>query len=82
MKIAEAGNGRGNQEYADYLQSDRWRKLRRAVQQRAVGGRCEACFRRPGSQLAHLSYDRIFRELPYDVLWVCARCHRTIDEKG
>ena len=71
-----------NREYEEYRRSPRWEKLRRVVQLRAVGGRCEVCLRRQGTEVAHLSYDRIFRELPYDVLWVCARCHRAIDDRG
>ena len=68
----------GNQEYKDYLLSQRWRKLRRAVMLRAKG-KCEICRRWDGTECAHLTYERIFHEHLEDVLWVCKGCHRELD---
>ena len=70
-----------NPEYTAYRESERWKKLRRAAMLRAKG-KCEICFRRDGTELAHLTYERIFNERLTDVLWVCRGCHRNLDERG
>ena len=67
-------------QYAEYRDSDRWQKLRKAVELRAKG-KCEICQRRDGNQLAHLGYDRIFAERLIDLLWVCWPCHKEMDDK-
>src|SRR2546430_16166607 len=67
-----------NYEYLRYLQSQRWRTLARAVRMRAKG-KCEICQRANGEECAHLTYDRIFNELMTDLLWVCKKCHRELD---
>lgn len=69
----------GNQEYQDYLQSQRWRTLRTAAMLRAKG-RCEICRRARGREAAHLTYDRVFYEPLDDVLWLCRRCHLELDQ--
>lgn len=69
----------GNREYLDYLQSQRWRTLARAARLRAKG-RCEVCRRAPGAEAAHLTYERIFNEPLCDILWLCRRCHRDLDQ--
>jgi len=68
----------GNPEYDAYRKTDRWRKLRIAVQMRAKG-KCEICHRRDGEELAHLTYERFFREPMEDMLWLCVPCHRKLD---
>lgn len=68
-----------NQEYINYLQSQRWRTLARAVKLRAKG-KCEICRRADGVECAHLTYDRIFNEPLSDLLWLCRRCHRDLDQ--
>lgn len=67
-----------NADYARYLQSQRWRTLVRAVRMRAKG-KCEICLRSEGDECAHLTYERIFNERMTDLLWVCKRCHRALD---
>ena len=74
-----AGKSPSNPEYEAYLQSARWRKLRRAVRMRAKG-KCEICRRWAGVECAHLTYERIFHEPMEDLLWVCKKCHRELDE--
>jgi 5-methylcytosine-specific restriction endonuclease McrA len=69
-----------NPEYTEYRQSERWAMLRRAVMLRARG-RCQICRRRPGAELAHLTYDHIFQEQMEDLLWLCRPCHRELDEE-
>jgi hypothetical protein len=66
-------------EYERYLQSPRWRTLARAVQMRAKG-KCEICRRAYGVECAHLTYERIFHEPIDDLLWVCKKCHRELDD--
>ena len=53
-------------EYAHYLQSQRWRTLARAVRMRAKG-KCEICLRWDGEECAHLTYERVFNERMTDV---------------
>lgn len=65
-------------EYLRYLQSQRWHTLARAVRMRAKG-KCEICLRADGEECAHLTYERIFNELMTDLLWVCKKCHRELD---
>ena len=72
-------DGDSNPEYLAYLQSDRWRNLARAAKLRAKG-RCEICRRWPGEECAHLTYERIFNEPLSDLLWLCKKCHRELDE--
>jgi hypothetical protein len=71
---------RSNPEYDAYRQGPRWKKLARLVMLRAKG-QCEICLRRRGAHAAHLTYERIFHELPTDVVWVCAQCHDELDER-
>jgi hypothetical protein len=65
-------------EYIDYLRSQRWRTLARAVRMRAKE-RCEICLWAYGEECAHLTYERIFNERITDLLWVCKKCHRELD---
>jgi hypothetical protein len=65
-------------EYERYLQSPRWRNLACAVRMRAKG-KCEICRRADGTECAHLTYERIFHEPIDDLLWVCRKCHRELD---
>ena len=67
-------------EYRCYLQSQRWRTLAYAVRMRAKG-KCEICLRANGEECAHLTYERIFHELITDLLWVCKKCHRELDNR-
>lgn len=78
MKSVPTSNARGNKEYKDYLQSERWQKLRIAVQLRARG-QCEICNRNPGTDCAHLTYERVFHEPMTDLLWLCHPCHWKLD---
>ena len=67
-----------NHEYLRYLQSQRWRTLARAVRMRAKG-KCEICQRADGTECGHLTYERIFNERITDLLWLCKKCHRELD---
>jgi 5-methylcytosine-specific restriction endonuclease McrA len=78
VDLEKAKANRSNPEYEAYLQSERWQKLRRAVKLRARG-KCEVCQRRNGTDLAHLTYERIFHEPMTDLLWLCWACHAEVD---
>jgi hypothetical protein len=77
--LRPAQSRQSNSEYLDYLQSPRWRTLRRAVCMRAKG-RCEICRRNSVDEVAHLTYERIFHEHIEDLLGVCRKCHRELDQ--
>lgn len=69
-----------NPEYLRYLQSQRWRTLARAVRIRAKG-KCDICLRADGTECAHLTYERVFNERITDLLWLCRKCHRELDNE-
>lgn len=61
----------GHHSYNSYLQSEYWRAF--AARQRK--DRCFCCGVGERLQVHHLSYERLGRELPQDVVTVCGRCH-------
>ena len=66
---------RWNPQYDSYLQSARWRNLKR-LKMIETRGLCEVCHRRGGSHLHHNTYDRIFNERLSDLNLLCATCHK------
>jgi hypothetical protein len=60
--------------YAEYLRSAHWAllKLNTII---ARGMRCERCASLKDIDLHHLTYQRLGRELPQDVLLLCRMCH-------
>ena len=65
--------------YADYLQSEQWKNLRGKVLRRADGV-CEACGDAPAAQVHHLTYERVGREMLFDLAAVCLECHAKAHE--
>lgn len=63
--------------YADYLRSAPWRALRRKVLERS-GGRCEGCADAAATQVHHLTYERVGREMLFDLVALCAACHAKV----
>jgi 5-methylcytosine-specific restriction endonuclease McrA len=61
--------------YDQYLNSPRWRAIRRAVMERAQG-LCEGCRRRPATEVHHLTYEHVGDELLWELKAVCDHCHR------
>jgi 5-methylcytosine-specific restriction endonuclease McrA len=70
--------------YADYLQTEHWRRLRDR-ELAARGYRCERCGEHGrrgldgnpvGIQLHHLTYDRLGAELATDLEALCVTCHQ------
>lgn len=65
-------------DYQDYIDSAQWAEFRDGVL-RARGFRCEQC----GGwgwdrELHHLTYERLGRELPEDVVVLCPPCHTVV----
>jgi hypothetical protein len=65
--------------YDAYLRTPEWDRRRRAVLRRA-NGMCEGCLIRPAVQVHHLTYDRVGREMLFDLVAVCLACHEAIHE--
>jgi len=66
-----------NKEYLNYLNSKEWSEMKLDLIQ-SRGCKCEQCNRGklPNKlQLHHKTYERIFNELPSDLILLCARCH-------
>ncbi len=58
--------------YDGYLRSTHWQLL---VAERKTGI-CDRCHRRKGTQLHHVTYERLGAELPTDTRELCDACHR------
>lgn len=65
--------------YDEYLRSDEWKQRRHQVLQRA-GGMCEGCLKRSATQVHHLTYDRVGKEMLFDLVAICDICHGQIHE--
>jgi hypothetical protein len=63
--------------YDAYLLTPEWARRRRAVLRRAKGT-CEGCLVRPATQVHHLTYERVGREMLFDLAAVCDECHAAI----
>lgn len=63
--------------YHQYLQTAEWKVICRKVHERA-NGICEGCRERPSQEVHHLTYDRIFNEMLFDLVALCSPCHRSI----
>lgn len=64
-------------EYDAYLASDAWRAKRAAVLRRC-GGICEGCGQAPAVEVHHLTYQRVGRELLFDLVRVCRACRDAV----
>jgi hypothetical protein len=63
--------------YSWYLASPSWQERREWILKRA-SYICEKCRKRPATQVHHLTYIRVFQELPSDLLALCCQCHAEI----
>ena len=66
--------------YRQYLTTTEWRERRWRVMQRA-GYICEGCGTERATQVHHLTYDRVGREMLFDLVAICDDCHHSIHEK-
>jgi hypothetical protein len=75
----KAANPTGNPEYLAHLKSAEWKRKAAEIRDRA-DGLCEECRAEPGEgdtlEVHHLTYERIFREDPDDLVVLCSPCHR------
>lgn len=63
-----------NLDYQQYLQSPEWRLKRDAVMKRD-NRLCQGCLKNQATQVHHLTYDRIFNEMLFDLVAICHECH-------
>jgi hypothetical protein len=68
------GAGGHTERYRAVMSSGGWRR-RRAAAIRRAGRRCQRCGARGPLDVHHLTYRRLGRERPGDLLAVCERCH-------
>lgn len=67
--------GKPSSDYQAYLASTRWAAKREAVMRRC-GGVCEGCGEATATEVHHLSYDHVYDEFLWELVAVCAECHR------
>lgn len=68
--------------YVDYLQSPMWEPKRAEAVKRA-GNACQKCKRRNVLlEVHHISYVRMGKERPEDLIAVCPPCHRDLDARS
>ncbi|MAS95000.1 MAG: hypothetical protein CMO55_17530 [Verrucomicrobiales bacterium] len=65
--------------YQSYLTTPEWRIKRDAVLKRA-GHMCEGCLKWKATEVHHLTYVRVGREMLFDLVAVCEICHREIHD--
>lgn len=70
----------GYADYQAYLASDQWSLKRKAVLKRD-NACCQACLHREGTEVHHLTYERIFEEPMFDLVAVCRPCHEKLHKR-
>lgn len=65
--------------YHAYLATPMWAVRRQRVLDRA-GDLCEGCRRCPPVEVHHLTYERVGREMLFDLVAVCRACHEAIHD--
>lgn len=66
--------------YNAYLASPEWRRRRAAVLKRDAG-MCQGCLAAPATEVHHLTYERVGRELLFDLVSLCEACHEIAHEE-
>jgi 5-methylcytosine-specific restriction endonuclease McrA len=67
--------------YNRYLASPEWQKKRDLVLRRD-SFLCQGCLHNRATQVHHLHYRRLFREMLFDLTSVCERCHKQVHLTG
>jgi hypothetical protein len=62
------------QTYHYYLKTDAWKRKRAEVLGRD-GNKCQGCSSTDSLHVHHVTYERIFDELPEDLVTLCKSCH-------
>lgn len=65
--------------YDEYLKSPQWREKRKLVLQRA-NGLCEGCRLAAPTEVHHLTYSHVFKELLFQLVALCRSCHERVHE--
>lgn len=65
--------------YNEYLETDTWRDKRQRVLERD-NWTCQACLRRNATEVHHLTYTHVGDEPLFDLIAICAPCHRKLTE--
>ena len=60
-----------------YLRSDAWAELRRAILRRDKW-LCQGCLKATATQVHHLTYANLYNELCFQLVSLCADCHRKV----
>lgn len=63
--------------YSGYLNSEPWR-IKRSIVMRRADGVCEGCGVNNATQVHHLTYDRVGKEMLFDLVAICESCHKSI----
>ncbi len=63
-----------NERYANYLASDEWNEIRTKVLKRDKF-LCQGCGVNRAVDVHHLTYERIYCEMLFDLIAVCRECH-------
>jgi len=63
--------------YDAYLHTVEWQQRKRLVLKRC-NGICEACGRRPATEIHHLTYKHVCNEPLFDLVGICRDCHEDI----
>jgi len=61
-------------EYKEYLKTDHWVNFSKSVKKSTV--LCEKCKHELCTEVHHLTYERLWKELRSDVVALCRHCHR------
>lgn len=81
VNTTEENSMRHSPFYDCYMSSPAWRAKCRLVKQRARNGMCEFCGSNKGEQVHHFHYRNLGHEPLSDLIFVCARCHKFLDEQ-
>jgi hypothetical protein len=65
--------------YAAYMQSPKWLRMKRLLVE-VRGNKCERCWDCGESlDMHHMTYARVFKEVPSDLALLCRACHEVED---
>lgn len=67
--------------YSDYLKTEHWQKTSAAAKDRA-GQKCQMCNAYGQLHTHHRTYERRGKELPEDLIVLCASCHKLFHDNG
>lgn len=66
--------------YTEYLQGKHWKGLRKALCLKPES-KCGGCSSKHHLQIHHISYDRLGKELPEDLVVLCDGCHKRVHDE-